>query len=141
MNPTEQTCLINGRGYLHPGCAPKVEFSACIHHGGLPKVEFNACAYYDGVPKVEFSACVHRGGVACIHHGGVLKAPVEFIACIHHGAVTKEESIACEHHSVVSTSELCPPPGGVDILFLLFSPSDVRRPASDVRRHAWFPLI
>ena len=37
--------------------------------------------------------------------------------------------------------ELCPPPWGVDILFLLFSPSVVRCPASDVRRHAWFPLI
>ena len=30
--------------------------------------------------------------------------------------------------------ELCPPPWGVDILFLLFSPSDVRCPMSDVRR-------
>ena len=30
---------------------------------------------------------------------------------------------------------------GVDILFLLFLPSGVRCPASDVRRHAWFPLI
>ena len=30
--------------------------------------------------------------------------------------------------------ELCPPPWGVDILFLLFPPSDVRRPMSDVRR-------
>ena len=29
---------------------------------------------------------------------------------------------------------LCPPPWGVDILFLLFSPSDVRCPMSDVRR-------
>ena len=29
---------------------------------------------------------------------------------------------------------LCPPPWGVDILFLLFSPSDVRCPASGVRR-------
>ena len=29
--------------------------------------------------------------------------------------------------------ELCPPPWGVDILFLLFSPSDVRCPASGVR--------
>ena len=29
---------------------------------------------------------------------------------------------------------LCPPPWGVDILFLLFSPSDVRRPMSGVRR-------
>ena len=45
-------------------------------------------------------------------------------------------------------NSLCPPPWGVDILFLLFSPSDVRCPmsdvrcpASDVRRHAWFPLI
>ena len=28
---------------------------------------------------------------------------------------------------------LCPPPWGVDILFLLFSPSDVRCPMSDVR--------
>ena len=28
---------------------------------------------------------------------------------------------------------LCPPPWGVDILFLLFSPSDVRCPASGVR--------
>ena len=27
---------------------------------------------------------------------------------------------------------LCPPPWGVDILFLLFSPSDVRRPMSGV---------
>ena len=49
---------------------------------------------------------------------------------------------------VLITRLLCPPPWGVDILFLLFSPSDVRcplsdvrRPASDVRRHAWFPLI
>ena len=29
--------------------------------------------------------------------------------------------------------KLCPPPWGVDILFLLFSPSDVRCPASGVR--------
>ena len=29
---------------------------------------------------------------------------------------------------------LCPPPWGVDILFLLFSPSDVRCPMSGVRR-------
>ena len=29
---------------------------------------------------------------------------------------------------------LCPPPWGVDILFLLFPPSDVRCPLSDVRR-------
>ena len=28
--------------------------------------------------------------------------------------------------------KLCPPPWGVDILFLLFSPSDVRRPMSGV---------
>ena len=30
--------------------------------------------------------------------------------------------------------DLCPPPWGVDILFLLFAPSDVRCPMSDVRR-------
>ena len=36
--------------------------------------------------------------------------------------------------SFLREPSLCPPPWGVDILFLLFSPSDVRR-------HAWFPLI
>ena len=33
----------------------------------------------------------------------------------------------------LGTFLLCPPPWGVDILFLLFSPSDVRCPLSDVR--------
>ena len=35
---------------------------------------------------------------------------------------------------VLITHLLCPPPWGVDILFLLFSPSDVRCPMSGVRR-------
>ena len=115
-----------GRGYLHHGGVPKVEFSACVHHGGVPKVEFNTCVHHDGVPKVEFSAWVHHGGVpkvefsacvhhsgvpkvefnACVHHGGVPK--VEFTTCIHHGGVTKEESIACEHHGVLSNGEFIP---------------------------------
>ena len=33
------------------------------------------------------------------------------------------------------------PTGGVDILFLLFPPSTVRRPVSGVRRPTWFPDI
>ena len=66
--------------------------------------------------------------------------------------ISRVSSTSSTHYHLVSQqhswSLLCPPPWGVDILFLLFSPSDVRRPmsdvrrpASDVRRHAWFPLI
>ena len=35
--------------------------------------------------------------------------------------------------NIMASLWLCPPPWGVDILFLLFSPSDVRCPLSDVR--------
>ena len=40
----------------------------------------------------------------------------------------------CSCRTTYATGSLCPPPWGVDILFLLFSPSDVRCPASGVRR-------
>ena len=44
--------------------------------------------------------------------------------------------LACFYSYVAATinraSYLCPPPWGVDILFLLFPPSDARRPMSGV---------
>ena len=72
-----------------------------------------------------------------------------------YGQWCTENKVDITSTAVPQVAELCPPPWGVDILFLLFSPSDVRcplsdvrcpmsgvrRPASDVRRHAWFPLI
>ena len=65
-----------------------------------------------------------------------LKSPTEFCNVILMSSRSLNEILI-----KIPTELLCPPPWGVDILFLLFSPSDVRRPASDVRRHAWFPLI
>ena len=40
----------------------------------------------------------------------------------------------CHQSNKILVVLLCPPPWGVDILFLLFSPSDVRCPMSSVRR-------
>ena len=65
-----------GRGYLHHGGVPKVEFSSCVHHGGVPKVEFTACIHHGVVTKEE--------SIACKHHGVVSKGEFKnFIPYIH----------------------------------------------------------
>ena len=50
----------------------------------------------------------------------------------HHKSKTFSQLTQCPFTGTLLL--LCPPPWGVDILFLLFSPSDVRCPMSGVRR-------
>ena len=61
-----------------------------------------------------------------------IKSTVKKIKSQIQKGANPEKAAKRGYEEVADYLELCPPPWGVDILFLLFSPSDVRRPMSGV---------